>query len=181
MKRIKPFSENILFCDTEFTSLDPYIGEIISIALIKPDGKELYLEIEYNIDKVSDFVKENVIPRLEGNPISRKEARKKIKKFIGNSKPYLISYVNDYDVIYWNKLFEKKDEKNKEEREKYLIKWISIDFATLLFFNETNLEKFLKKQGIPELEESKQHNALNDARFLRDIYYLFLESVNKEK
>ncbi len=45
---MKSFSENIIFFDTEFSSLNPYEGEILSIGLVKPNGEELYLELEYD-------------------------------------------------------------------------------------------------------------------------------------
>jgi len=45
--KFNPFSKNIIFLDTEFSSLDPYKGEMLSIGLAKLDGSELYLELEY--------------------------------------------------------------------------------------------------------------------------------------
>src|SRR4030066_1628453 len=47
LKNMKPFSDNIVFLDTEFSSLDPYKGEILSIGLVKMNGDGLYLELEY--------------------------------------------------------------------------------------------------------------------------------------
>jgi hypothetical protein len=39
---MQPFeAENILFIDTEFSDLDPYIGEILSIGMVKLSGEEL--------------------------------------------------------------------------------------------------------------------------------------------
>ena len=54
--KFKPYSKNIIFLDTEFSSLDSNKGEILSIGLVKLDGKELYLELEYD-SPVSDWVK----------------------------------------------------------------------------------------------------------------------------
>ena len=88
--KFKPYSDNIIFLDTEFSSLDPYKGEILSIGLVKLSGEELYLELEHN-GPVDLWVAENIIPDLKGQKISRKEALKKIKKFIGNQKPYIVA------------------------------------------------------------------------------------------
>src|SRR5690606_35450331 len=55
----------IIFRDTEFTSLDSS-GELISIALIEENDKELYIELDdFNIDKANDWVKNNVLSKLE--------------------------------------------------------------------------------------------------------------------
>lgn len=34
----KLFSDNIIFLDTEFSSLDPYKGEMLSVGLVKVNG-----------------------------------------------------------------------------------------------------------------------------------------------
>ena len=98
---MKPFSDNIVFFDTEFSSLDPYKGEILSIGLVKFNGEELYLELEYK-GEVSDWVKENILKELSGPKASRKEASQKITDFIGKGKPYAVSYVNSFDMIYFH-------------------------------------------------------------------------------
>lgn len=38
--------KELIFFDTEFTSLDPYKGEILSIGMVKENGEELYIELE---------------------------------------------------------------------------------------------------------------------------------------
>jgi hypothetical protein len=94
----KPFSDNIIFLDTEFSSLNPYRGAILSIGLVKLDGEELYLELEYN-GEVDEWVKNNIIPTLKGPKISREEARRRMKEFVGDRKPYMVGYVNQFDTI----------------------------------------------------------------------------------
>ena len=167
----KMFSDNIIFMDSEFSSLDPYKGEILSIGLIKPDGKELYLELEYT-GEVDEWVKENIIPTLKGPKVSRQKAIEKIKEFVGKRKPYMICYVNQYDSIYWYKLFGVNNNP---------CCWIPIDFASILWGLGINPEKyyedkkeFAKKLGI-DASRYTLHNALDDARLLRDVYLKFLE------
>src|SRR4030066_659894 len=105
LKNMKPFSDNIIFLDTEFSSLDPYKGEILSIGLVKMNGEELYLELEYD-GEVDEWVKENVIPILRETRVGREEVVRQIKNFVGNTKPYVVGYVNQFDSVYWSKLYK---------------------------------------------------------------------------
>ncbi len=167
--KFHPFSKNIVFLDTEFSSLDPYKGEILSIALVKLNGDELYLELEYN-GPIDPWVKRHIIPTLKSVKVSRKKAVQLIKQFVGKDKPYLISYVNQYDVIYTYKLFG-----NLKTTPFY---WLPIDFASILFgmgINpDTNTpkdkESFYKRIGVDTTKFKHTHNALDDARLLREVY-----------
>ena len=171
--QMAPFSDKIVFLDTEFTTLDPYEGEIISIGLVTPEGKELYLELEYK-GECSDWVKKNILQKLNGQKISREEARRKIKEFIGNSKPFMISYVNSFDVIYFYKLM-------KGEEEAFF--WLPIDFASILFghgidpesYSNNNME-MARNLGV-DVKKYVQHNALDDAKLLRDVYFKFIKTT----
>lgn len=122
MIKFKPFSKNIIFLDTEFSSLDPYVGEILSIGIVKLSGEELYLELEYD-GPVNPWVRQNILPTLKNKKFKRTEAVTLIKKFVGKKKPYAVSFVNQYDVIYTYKLFNNK---------KCPFYWLPIDF--LQFF-----------------------------------------------
>lgn len=180
--KIKPYSDNIIFYDSEFSSLDPYKGEILSIGLVKLDGDELYLEIEHD-GEMSDFVKDNVLPYLKDIKVSREEARKKIREFIGGKESYLIAYVDSYDSIYWNKLFEIRDDTKDDKNPAF---WMTIDFASILFglginpeaYNYKDKENFYKKIGI-DVSRYKEHHALDDAKLLREVYLKFYQSIDK--
>jgi len=172
---MKPFSDNIIFFDTEFSSLDPYQGEILSIGLVKLNGEELYLELA-NRGKVSDWVKKNILPTLKGPKVSRKEAVKRVKKFVGNKKPYIVGYINQDDVIYWQKLYRSAG----FQRNPFQL--VAVDFATILFmlgidpenyyFGDKN--NFFKKIGVDH-RKYKKHHALDDAKLLREVYLKLLE------
>jgi len=158
--------KEIIFLDTEFSSLDPYKGEILSIGLVKENGEELYLELEHN-DEIDDWVKKHIIPKLKGEKVSREEAKEKIKKFVGKKKPIMMAYVNQFDAIYTYKLFT-------IEGNPFF--WMPIDFASILFahgFDPSEYydkqKQFAKKFGI-NAEKFTQHNALDDARLLREVY-----------
>lgn len=73
MKTASPYSKNIVFFDTEFTSLDAVQGEILSLGMIKMNADELYLKLEYEGD-VDEWPKENILPTLRGEKCSRAEA-----------------------------------------------------------------------------------------------------------
>ena len=165
--KFRPYSKNIIFLDTEFSSMDPYRGEILSIGLVKLDGEELYLELEHN-SEVDPWDKKNILPTLTAPKISCAEAIKKISQFVGNKNPYLVSYVNQYDTIYLYKLF------NNIKKPFF---WLPIDFASILFgmgidpeaYFPKDKKNFFKEIGI-DASKYKMHNALDDARLLREVY-----------
>lgn len=175
---LTPFEpNNLIFIDTEFTSLDPAVGEILSIAIIKLSGEELYLEIK--TDAVpSDWVAKNIIPSLNGWAVSKDKAIKDIRHFLGRKNPFAIAYVDNYDSLYAVKLFGEG---------KLPFKWMTIDFASILFANginptkllatESDAKKFYTSLGI-NLSKYKQHHALDDARLLRDVW-LAIDKNNK--
>jgi len=173
---MKAFSNNIIFLDTEFSSLNPYKGEILSIGLVRLNGEELYMELEYD-GEIDEWVKKNIIPSLTEFKISRKIAVQKIKKFVGDSNPYMLAYVGQFDAIYFYKLLGK---------EKDPFNWIPIDFASMLFATGINPEefdenknKFCERFGI-NFSKYREHHALDDARLLKEIYLKFVEN-NKGK
>ncbi len=165
----KTFSENIIFFDTEFTSLDAEVGELISLGLVKYTGEELYLEVEYTREP-HPWVVEHVLPYLTHKKVSREEACRQLTEFLGSSggegKPYLLAYVNQFDAIYWYKLFQSAQE--------HPAFWIPLDFASILFAEgrdpgSMSQEAFFSELGIDKTLY-QDHNALSDARLLRDVY-----------
>ena len=63
---MKPYSDRIIFFDTEFTDLNAKTGELLSIGLIKYNGEELYLELESTATP-HPWVVEHVLPFLNQN------------------------------------------------------------------------------------------------------------------
>jgi hypothetical protein len=162
---MKPFTENVIFLDTEFSDLDPYKGEILSVGLVKPSGEELYLELEYD-GPVSDWVKEHIIPTLNGPKLSREEAKSKMREFIGTGMPYMVGYVDQFDDVYFHKLFQ---------GDSLPYYWLPIDFASMMFAGGLDPEAQIV-EGFPGYRE---HHALDDARLLRDCYGKFFEQYKK--
>jgi DNA polymerase-3 subunit epsilon len=170
---MKPFSDNLIFFDTEFTSVDPYKGEIISIGLVKMSGEELYLEVEPK-GEMSAWVKNNVVPLLDQKKVTREEAARKIIEFAGEGAPYLISYVIEFDAPFFYKLLDVSDAKTNKSLP---YNWIILDFASILFamglspeaISSAKKAPYLKTLGI-DLEKYRNHHALDDAKLLREIY-----------
>ena len=165
LKMPRPFSNNVIFYDTEFSNLDPYVGEILSIGMVKISGEKLYLELEH-AGPVGDWVKEHIIPTLKGPHVTREEARRRIKEFVGDEKPYAVSYVNAYDVLYSYKLF------GVENQPCY---WLPVDLSSIIFGIGKDPEKlfeFAAELGI-DTKQYTQHHALHDARLVRNVYIKF--------
>ena len=95
-------------------------------------------------------------------------AIEKVKEFIGNTKPYIMAYVNQYDVIYTYKLF------GNVEKPFF---WIPIDFGSILFgygidpeaYFPKDKKNFFKQIGI-DASKYREHHALDDAKLLREVY-----------
>jgi DNA polymerase III epsilon subunit-like protein len=165
----QPFSRDIVFFDAEFTGHDILRDQLMSVGMISLDGqREMYFELVYDPMHVSDWVRENVEPHLNESKISDVEARERIRHFCGSHEPHLVATVNHYDMAFWHKLFG-------EEKEP--IHHIPIDFASMLFAVgltpareiDGEKKKFYAQFGI-DLDQYQMHNALDDARLMRELY-----------
>lgn len=151
--------------DSEFTELSAEGTEIMSIGLIKENGEELYLELDYE-GEASDWVKENVMPYMTGEKISKEDAKRKIREFVGNSQPLMMAYVNMFDWMGVCKLFGVSPNTLP-------FYWKPLDFATILhqkgFDITKQIEVMAKESGI-DTSKYKKHNALDDAKLLKEFY-----------
>lgn len=175
MQKLKSFvSDNLLFFDTEFSSLNPYLGEILSFGAIKLGGESLYLELEHE-GHIDDWPKQHVVPKLKQHKVSRAEAVEKIKDFIGPTKPFAVAFVDNYDNSYSHKLFVGNE---------LPFDWMTVDFSSILFGLGYNprlflpdtegSEAFYKKIGV-DPTEFELHNAFGDASLLRKVWVQFFE------
>ncbi len=166
---MKPYSDRIIFFDTEFTDLNAKTGELLSIGMIKYTGEKLYLELESSAEP-HPWVIEHVLPYLNQPKVSREKAKELIREFVGPDQPYLVAYVNQFDAIYWYELFG-----SAQDHPAY---WIPIDFASILFGmglspNSMGILEFFTSLGINKADY-QEHNALADAELLRDTYLKLL-------
>lgn len=155
----------IMFMDGEFTKLTTNGVKFLSLAFITQEGKELYLEIEQPQEKVDEWVKDNVIPLLNGNAITEEEAKAEIIKFVkenyGEEKPVIMADVNQFD---WNGLCELFGVWDIP------FFYIPLDFSTILFTKGIDIDidriQLAKYLGV-NVDGFKQHNALTDTRILK--------------
>ncbi len=169
---------SIIFFDTEFTYLDARKGELLSLGLVKDSGEELYIEFDQPPhDRMDPWVIEHVLPSLAGNSISKEDAKVKIREFVGTDRPYLMAYVNQFDSIYWYDLFS--------DPQKHPAFWIPIDFASILFahgFDPESMGKqeFFDRIGVAKTDyATRGHNAIEDARLLREVYHKFMSYIGQ--
>jgi len=159
---------NIIFMDGEFAKLKADGIDLLSIALIKPSGEELYLELEYD-GEIDPWVKDNVLPYLSNNKVSKEQAVIQIKEFIGTSKPTLVAHICAFDWMGICKLFDANS--SDEIQFKVPFFWIPIDFSSILFYrglSGVSLVNIAKQFDIET--RGNLHNALYDARLLKNVY-----------
>lgn len=143
------------FYDTEFIE-DGKTIDLISIAIVAEDGREfLAHSSEYEISKASEWVKKNVLPYVADiEPISRQQIKDKLLTFIGEDKPEFWAYYADYDHVALCQLFG-----------------TMMDLPSHFPMYTRDLKQLLDDNGNPKMLKPKdEHNALADARWVRDVY-----------
>lgn len=93
-----------VFFDTEFIE-DGKTIELLSIGLVREDGKTYYAEPEEaDRTRSSAWVRANVLPHLTGPLVSRQGIAADIRHFVGE-KPEFWAYYADYDWVALCQLF----------------------------------------------------------------------------
>jgi len=92
--------KKLYFIDTEFIEI-PNTIQLISIGIKCEDGRKYYaISGEFREETASDWVKENVIIKLEGiERKSIKQIRKEILGFTKGTSPEFWGYYADYDWV----------------------------------------------------------------------------------
>ena len=90
------------YLDTEFTTLNQYRYKLISLALVVPQGPELYVELTdaWTESDCSDFVLEIVLPQLDLDLYGRttEQARAELLSFLRALGPVeIICDAHDWD------------------------------------------------------------------------------------
>ena len=145
------------FLDTEFFEDGPTRPvRLISIGLVSEDGRELYAEVEQDLSDVNDWLKQNVVPHLTGPRLSREEIARRVLGFVGPA-PEFWGYFADYDWVVFCQLFGSM---------------ISLPRHFPQFCRD--LKQWADALGIPRDRypplRGQSHNALDDARWHRDIW-----------
>lgn len=126
------------FCDCEF---DVPTNTLISLALVSEDGERVFYEVAEHPNIQDEWVKANVVPILEKQPIPWDLFQDKLEKFVSQFAGMNIIVNHPNDVIYFSKALLK--EKGK---------WIMIQPLTF------DVDDALSGKGSTLL-----HNALHDA------------------
>jgi hypothetical protein len=178
-----------IFYDTEFLE-DGKTIELISIGMVAEDGRELYLvneAIEHQplYDRICkhDWLMANVVPHLplrtgthskpyklpeaqfkghflldsrDNRVVSRRYIRNAVRDFVlSTAEPELWAYYGAYDHVVLAQLFGRM-----------------IDLPTGVPMWTNDLKQEVERRGNPSLpeQESAEHDALADARWVRDAY-----------
>lgn len=153
------------FIDTEFIEDGPRKPiTLISIGIAAADGREYYaISSTFSPDDANGWVRENVLPHLGDSP--RKPLRDiacDILDFISADRdwsngvaPEFWGYYADYDWVVFCQIFGRM---------------IDLPRGWPMYCHD--LKQLADELGNPRLpeQESAEHNALNDARWNRDIY-----------
>lgn len=149
-----------IFFDTEFIDTGKTI-DLISIGLVREDGKELYLEnIDTDWTKADQWVIDNVKSKLgpAGNRVGRATIRDRVREFAGQS-PEFWAYFADYDWIVLSQLYGRM---------------LDVPQGWPHYCRDLKQEMDIRTPGVkyPKMAENLEHNALADARWVRDTYAL---------
>lgn len=132
----------MFFCDAEF---DVPTDTLISLGIVSEDGNRTFYEVLDYSNIQDPWVKQNVIPILQKEPISLEDFQDRLEKFVSQFPGMEVVVNHPNDVIYFNKALLK--EKGK---------WIKIQ--PLSFIIDDNLSG----KGSTLL-----HNAIHDAQATR--------------
>lgn len=155
------------FYDTEFIE-DGKTIDLVSIGIVAEDGRTYYaINKECNFEKADEWVRKNVIDKLEGQLSgfwkTKKEIKEDIIAFIGDDKPELWAYYADYDHVVFCQLFGRM-----------------IDLPNGYPFYTLDIKQLCNSIGNPSLpvQDEGEHNALADAKWNMEAYY-YLVDLNK--
>lgn len=146
------------FLDTEFNE-DGRTIELISIALVPEDGYSYYAHsADYDPDKCNEWVKANVLPQLAGKRrIPRHTIAADIRRLVQGSDPEFWAYYADYDWVALCQLYGPM-----------------VNLPTGFPMYCRDLKQLMDDRGIKKIELPEQsgaeHDALADARWVRDAY-----------
>jgi len=140
------------FLDTEYNG---WGGALLSLALVPEDGEELYLTLDWTGD-LEPWVERNVVPYLDTVPdalvsprLSRADAARTVAHyFAGDAEPLIVADWPE-DIAQFNALL-------------VTAAGVMVEVPPLRF-------EFMPLSGFSTAANSKvPHNALHDARALRD-------------
>ncbi len=153
------------FLDTEFQER-PCTIDLISIGVVADDGREYYaVSSEFDLQAVmaDEWLMENVFPHLPPDHLWKPRsqiAAELIEFFKADAEPELWGYYSDYDWVVFCWLFGKM-----------------CDLPRTLPMHCLDIRQLQRQWGVkslPRMAKTKNHDALEDARWTRKAYYYIL-------
>lgn len=173
-----------LFFDTEFTGLHQGTT-LISIGIVADSGEKFYAEFnDYAITQVDDWLKENVIAKLnhpkgdvsdcivtEDRPNdmlvygTTKEIKTYLEKWLSQFEAVeMWSDCLSYDWVLFSQIWEHAFNIPKN------VYYIPFDICTL--FKVKGIDPDIKRESFANMtDDSSKHNALWDAEVIAECYY----------
>jgi len=146
----------LVFMDTEFTSFAS--PELVSIGMAASTGEEFYAEVPFPVAAASDFVREVVMPLLDGCPEvccpADRLAVRILEWFavVRTGADVVLCFDSPYDERLFRQIFDGFPP-------------ASVHFRNVgRNINELLRHDFHRSSGLPE------HHALNDARAMRHAF-----------
>ena len=145
------------YLDTEFIERGAgYPISLISIGIVAEDGRELYLvSSEFDPETASQWVKDNVLPHLDGEKTYVATIAEKIRTFVGADKPEFWGYYADYDWVVLCQLFGSM---------------VRLPKGWPMYCRD--IKQWCDSLGNPDLpvQGKGEHNAIADARWNKTAY-----------
>lgn len=144
------------FLDTEFIERGPnYPLTLVSIGIVDEDGRQMYaVSSEFDPETANEWVKAHVFPSLGNGPrFTRQAIAAKICAFVSDDAPQFWGYYCDYDWVTFCQLFGTM---------------VDLPKGWPMFCRD--LKQWCVDLGNPELpkqDEAQEHNALQDAKWIR--------------
>ena len=160
--------KRLIFMDAKLSKLETNDLEFLSVAFVTDSDSKLYLEIEQPHAEVDGWAKKNILPKLEGHPVSKEEAKEKILSFVEENydnyeKPTLIADKKSFNWLGLCHLFGICDIPFHE---------VPLDFATMLFMNsiDPDIPREALAWKFKVKVDGQKHHALYHAQLLKRLY-----------
>lgn len=147
-----------IFFDTEFIETGPTKPlHLLSIGLISETGTTYYAELDAPLHLANQWVQANVLPHLSGIHTDREQLAEDLIQFCG-PKPEFWSWMAAYDWVCLAQVFGTMS-----------------DLPGGWPYWCHDLQQFAEDLGVPRKDfpemHGTSHNALDDARWHRDVYH----------
>lgn len=159
-----------IFFDTEFVD-DGHTIQLISIGLVREDGKEYYAEPEETsrittnvavLGPSGEWILQNVIPHLTGPVKPRAKIAEEIAEFCGPRTPEFWAYYASYDWVCLCQLYGRM---------------LDVPAHWPNFVNDIQSLRYLKRVRWQPDQLETRHHALADARWNKQFFEFLTTNV----